>query len=368
MSFVPGFDFDEARQCLALSADVESDTPTMAQDEKAKKALPHRRESESTGAGQWPWPVPGIEDWEIAVNPTESVGLDNYWRLYRSRNTRSRYALAVRGTIAAPASILADILVEMIQAQGALTIKGQEHAPGYRFEFDLAGDRHRSGVHLGFLYSVGALCNPHWQFGLLSHLEQVINAGAEEILVTGHSQGAAIATLLRAHIESQPWSRRARFKTYIFAQPKPGNDYWSADFNRRYSNPGFAYRVVNSLDWVPQVPFTLELVTDISEPNPISALPFFLTRLLHPATRRLFWHFHRTRLKEELRASKQVMAEGAQKRDLSSLNYAPAATPIALIGDPNVGQAHPDDMFAQHHLGTYWALMQEQLTTGGDPA
>src|SRR5262249_26021460 len=61
------------------------------------------------------------------------------------------------------------------------------------------------------------------------------------------------------------------YKTYVFAQPKPGNDHYAADFESRFSNGGLAFRVTNSLDWVPQVPFTLEFIGDINEPNLVSA-------------------------------------------------------------------------------------------------
>jgi hypothetical protein len=66
--------------------------------------------------------------------------------------------------------------------------------------------------------------------------------------------------------------KRHSYKTYVYAQPKPGNDHYASDFESKFCNSGLAFRVTNSLDWVPQVPFTLEFPGDINTPNPLSAL------------------------------------------------------------------------------------------------
>src|SRR5215467_15190640 len=84
-----------------------------------------------------------------------------------------------------------------------------------------------------------------------------------------------MATLLRsyfAYASDAPEEKNYSYKTYVYAQPKPGNDHYADDFESRFCNSGFAFRVTNSLDWVPQVPFTLEFLCDINTPNPLSAL------------------------------------------------------------------------------------------------
>src|SRR5215468_7253129 len=93
-----------------------------------------------------------------------------------------------------------------------------------------------------------------------------------------------MATLLRsyfAYASDAPEEKNYSYKTYVYAQPKPGNDHYACDFESRFCNSGFAFRVTNSLDWVPQVPFTLEFLGDINEPNPLSVLttPEFMMKI-----------------------------------------------------------------------------------------
>lgn len=360
MPFNAGFDFEEAKQCLALSANVETGTPTMATDEHAKQSL-NSNIGPKSSSNSWVPHVPDIDDWEIVVDPTESIGLDNYWRLYRSKSVPDRYAAATRGTVATAKSVLADLLVEIIKAKSSLQIRGSDGIPGYKFDFILA-EADYAGVHLGFTYGLGAIINPNWGFGLIKCMQTAVKQGAKEFLITGHSQGAAMATLLRSYLQYQPLADDIAYKTYVFAQPKPGNDYLANDFNQLFATSGLAYRLTNSLDWVPKVPLTLELLSDMNTPNPISAFPILLIKFLERSfsctTRTVFrrGESHRT-LKDSV-ADEHRLSFG---RDLLTLNYMPAANPIALAGDSQVGDDHPGDMFAQHHLGVYWDLMQKYL-------
>ncbi|MGR9100881.1 MAG: lipase family protein, partial [Gammaproteobacteria bacterium] len=223
MAFEPGFSFYEAKECLALSADVESEnTPSMHADQNARAALTIHSEG-SAAKNAWPLPTPKPDNWDLVVNPTDSIGLDNYWRLYRSKDNPHCYAVAVRGTIATAKSVFADLMVGMIKAESRLQIKESGNVPGFQFNFKLAEQQY-AGVHHGFLYSLGALINPNWEFSLIKHLKTAVENGASEFYITGHSQGAAIATLLRAYLEYQPIGDGISYKTYVFAQPKPGND------------------------------------------------------------------------------------------------------------------------------------------------
>ncbi len=359
MAFSPGFDFEEAKQCLALSADTETRTPTTA-DEEAQAAYTSHCESEE-GAPDWPLPVPDIDDWDTVVSPTESIGLDNYWRLYRSKSYEGRYAAAVRGTIAAPKSVLADVMLGMLKAEGTLRIKESDAGPEFEFDFKLADDPD-AGVHHGFTYGLGAMMNPAWEYAIVKHMNKAISNGATEFFITGHSQGAAIATLLRSYLQYQPLDGDVAFKTYVFAQPKPGNDYMAADFDRLFATPALGYRLTNSLDWVPQTGLTIELPSDINEPNPLSVIPSLLVEALERLVKKIVeWTRARTEAHEMLRASARPDMMLAVGEDIASSNYTGMANPIALRGDPQIGNEHDDDMFAQHHLGTYWALMKKQL-------
>src|SRR5262249_8218971 len=185
------------------------------------------------------------------------------------------YAIALRGTVMEAGSILEDLISILVHASGTVTVDHQ--SVPYQFAADTA-----AGVHLGFALGTLLLLKDPVN-GILAQLAGHRVSPGSNVYVTGHSQGAAMATLLRSYLE---YSREApaglSYKTYVFAQPKPGNDHYALDFESKFSNPGLAFRVTNSLDWVPQVPFTLEMVQDMNVPNPLSVLvsPLHLVRAL----------------------------------------------------------------------------------------
>ena len=131
MAFSNGFKFHEAKECLALAANVESkNTPSTSNDPAERNALPIIIESAKSDKNNWPLPVPDIDNWKIIINPKESIGLDNYWRLYQSKDNPQCYAVAIRGTIATAKSVLADLMVEMRNAEGSLHIQGNDYSDG----------------------------------------------------------------------------------------------------------------------------------------------------------------------------------------------------------------------------------------------
>ena len=201
------------------------------------------------------------------------------------------------------------------------------------------------------------------------------------MLVTGHSQGAAMATLLRSYLQYSPNALSGvSYKTYVYAQPKPGNDHYAADFENRFSNPGLGFRVTNSLDWVPQVPFTLEFLGDINEPNPLSVLtrPEFLIKVAKSIPVRGISllvedasHSIVTRQIERVRPALQqlmtrkagpaaIVFDGAIDVPLMiTFNFANAGTNFSLMGNPCV-DAQCADLFFEHHASTYYGLLQKQ--------
>lgn len=80
------------------------------------------------------------------------------------------------------------------------------------------------------------------------------------LYVTGHSLGAGMAALAATWLATQPFpGYKINVKCYSFAQPKPGNDYFSYATDIMFRKKGFGfYTVLNSLDTVPQVPLTIQ--------------------------------------------------------------------------------------------------------------
>ena len=142
----------------------------------------------------------------------------------------------------------------------------------YKFAADPIPNEPPPSVHLGF--ALGTLLLLKFPlFGILSVLALKVPKGSN-IYITGHSQGAASATLLRSylHYGADRPTKSYSFKTYAFAQPKPGNDHYATDFESLFCNTGLAFRVTNSLDWVPQGPLTIEIPSDLNTPNPLTVL------------------------------------------------------------------------------------------------
>jgi hypothetical protein len=147
------------------------------------------------------------------------------------------------------------------------------------------------------------------------------------------------------------------------------------DFERLFGNAGLAFRVTNSLDWVPQVPFTLELIRDINHPNPLSVSPSLLLsalmKVMEPLVsevRRLIEYHSRAHLQRKAAVLAQRVAPSSAAAPAApfdapfhpSLNFVNAGAEEALIGTPCVG-AEGDDAFFEHHVTTYYKLVQAQV-------
>src|SRR5262249_8846000 len=122
-------------------------------------------------------------------------------------------------------------------------------------------------THLGWTYAMAELMFDR-DGGILRALHDsgLVRPGSR-ILITGHSQGAAIATLVHAFLHYAIADPTDKFglrdtgftlKSYVFAQPKPGNWQFAMDFSRIAGSKGTAFVVNNNLDWVPQTPLSIE--------------------------------------------------------------------------------------------------------------
>jgi hypothetical protein len=342
MALTPGFLRTEALDLLAMCANVEGE---------ATPPIP-----------------PSPPGWTLRFDSPVIGVFDEKWQLWESE--AGAYAIALRGTVMQAGSILEDLISLLVRATGRITV-GPLSIP-----FQFAAEP-GAGVHLGFVLGTLILLKDPIN-GILAQLaERRIGAGST-VYVTGHSQGAAMATLLRSYLEYAPDAPAGlSYKTYVYAQPKPGNDHYATDFESKFSNPGLGFRVTNSLDWVPQVPFTLELPSDINAPNPLTVLasPSRLITDLTKAVerlvgdaRRLIERHARERLQPAAAALAQRVAPAGSPAPtsafdvsiLASLNFVNAGSEEALIGTPCVG-AECQDAFFEHHTTTYYSLLLDQV-------
>jgi hypothetical protein len=271
----------------------------------------------------------------------------------------------IRGTVAEAGSIAADLLSVMIPASGKITV-GK-----LTLSYQLAADA-EAAVHLGFTLATAILLLDPTS-GILAKLLERVPSGSD-VFVAGHSQGAAIATLCRSFFNYSTFFQdliQLNYKTYVFAQPKPGNDHYADDFSFIVSNSNMGFSVINTQDWVPQVPFTFELPGDINTPNPLSVFTTEAGELIGTAlgkVKGLTTTSPFSRYQPQMDALKQALSEqklvaveqAATDHDISILptfNFAGAGLPIILQGTPGTNPDDPKDYFWQHHAAMYYDLL-----------
>ncbi|MHB2027044.1 MAG: lipase family protein [Elusimicrobiota bacterium] len=186
---------------------------------------------------------------------------DNAWSLWQKG--KRTFAIVVRGTIAKEKSIIEDLLAETIPADGGLALTPDSYLPLSL----VSTETKNAAVHMGFAWGMAVILF-HKTQGIISKAGGKLGSGPADIYITGHSQGAAIATLLHSFFyyadkTKFPWLKGKNFKSYVFAQPKPGNWQYMMDFARAAANDGLAHCINNPLDWVPQLPLSRQGFSDI---------------------------------------------------------------------------------------------------------
>ncbi len=290
----------------------------------------------------------------------------NAWLLYRGvGDNAGAYAIAIRGTVfsAAP-SALEDFIFQPVLAREFLSAR-------------VAFAQNRSStIHSGFAHGAFTLLLDE-RYGIVPQLAADRIAAGSRIYVVGHSQGAALAALVHAflHYAAAPGPgddvfalRRKRFalNSCGFAQPKPGNQDFAADFASYTQGDDSAIVINNNIDPVPQVPLTLQSVGDIASdlPNQSAliktlqygasaslALVGLVGRLTEPIVRKEAAGFGR------YFQAAALAPDGARETPAGSLNFVAAGHVYTVYGTPG----DPKDAFLQHHAWVYRELLRIQL-------
>ncbi|MDT4329169.1 MULTISPECIES: hypothetical protein [unclassified Methylomonas] len=272
-----GFDATEAASllelCIELNNQDDRNNPNLPDPNHQYQAKPagwqlaydSRQPGNTEWNRIWPWDGHGDNPNDIKTNGLKP--LNNAWLLAQSTSDPGHVAIAIRGTVGERRSILADAYATTIPAYAGVEYPENKPLP---IVFAATPD---AEVHLGFGYAAFSLLfDP--ERGILTQLQQRLAQQAiTKITVTGHSQGAAVATLIHAFLyyatsdEHNPYqlafTAKPALKSYLFAQPKPGNLQFSQDFARIAAET--AYVINNDRDPVPQVPLSLETVSEVAE-------------------------------------------------------------------------------------------------------
>lgn len=208
--------------------------------------------------------IPEPSNHKLAYRSSE-MAFYNLWELWTSKQNTA--IISVRGTIKEDVSWLSNFYAAMLPAKGRIILPDN-----YVFKYELS-ENPKAAVHSGWLISTAYLSRE-----IIPKIDSCYNNGISDFIITGHSQGGGISYLLTAHLlklrEKGKIASNIRFKTYSTAAPKPGNLYFAYDYESQ-TPEGMAFNIINSSDWVPEVPVSIQTLDDFNNINPfndISAL------------------------------------------------------------------------------------------------
>lgn len=301
------------------------------------------------------------------IYQSPEIGLDNRWSLWLANPQTA--VICLRGTTEKSESWLANFYAAMVPATGSLHI-----SDSFIFNYNLAPDT-KAAVHIGWLLSTAFLSKD-----IIPKLDSCYHAGIKNILISGHSQGGAISYLLTAYFNNLQQQGKIpgdiRFKTYCSAAPKPGNVYFAYYFEAITQN-GWSFNVVNSADWVPEVPFTVQTLCDLNTTNPFIDASELIKKQSFPKSWALSYIYNKLS-NPSLRAQRNYqkylgnltskMVEkyltGYQPPTFyCSSDYVRTGTTIVLQADSAYFKKFPDDpktVFV-HHLHQPYLYLAEKL-------
>lgn len=242
----PGFDKEEYRELMLISA-VTGANPSYSD------SLPHTQQFKM-------------------LYQSQAIGLDNLWDLWI--NEDKVCVISLRGTTGKSESWLANFYAAMVPAKGVLTLNGKE-----QFSYQLA-NHPQAAVHVGWLISMAYLSQE-----IVPKIKEQYQNGTREFIIMGHSQGGAIAYLLNSYLfhlqRNNELPQDMKFKTYCSAAPKPGNLFYSYEYEAM-TQGGWAFNVVNAADWVPETPISIQTLNDFTEVNPFVGAKPMIKKLKFP--------------------------------------------------------------------------------------
>lgn len=294
------------------------------------------------------------------------VGLDNRWDLWL-RNDGKVAVISIRGTTAAPVSWLANFYSAMIPATGTLQLNDST-----TFNYRFAADE-KATVHAGWSIALAHLAPT-----IEAQIQAYYARGVKEFQIMGHSQGGAIAFLLRSYLfykmKAGTMPADLLFKTYCSAAPKPGNLYYAYDYE--YLNrAGWSYTVVNALDWVPETPFSIQQISDVNPLNPFTGIDavlkkqkFFVRaymRHVYNKLRRSTGKAQKTYTKylgsKMFKIVRKTLPQLREPHYAQTMNYMRAGMPIVLQPDDGYlkkfQSGNPHGVFYHHYFEAYRTLV-----------
>jgi hypothetical protein len=291
---------------------------------------------------------------------SEEIGFLNSWELYE---TPTQSVISIRGSTSGQVSWMANFYAAMIPAVGRLQLNDST-----RFDYHFA-DHPEAAVHVGW-----AVATAYLMPDILAKVKDRYAKGKKDFIIFGHSQGAGIAYFVTAQLRYYQRSgvlpKDIRFKTYCSAAPKPGNLYFAYDYEES-TQFGWSISVVNTADWVPEVPITIQTLNDFNKTNPfklatkmIKEAPFPNNIVMGYLHRQLTKHNKKALKKYQLflgKVASHVVSQKlkgfeAPKKYYESSNYVRTGNFVILKPDAEYYKKFPDNdstLFVHHGILPY---------------
>lgn len=338
----PGFNKEELLTMLTLSS-YQIDTPWVSM----KYPLPENLQLNYRS------PVVALDNrFDVWINPKNSYAIIN-----------------TRGTTGTRPSWLENFHAAMVPANGSIQL-----SDSVNFEYRLANNP-RAAVHVGWLIAMGTMAPD-----VVAQVKRCYQQGIKHFYLTGHSQGGGITFLLTAYLyqlqKAGQLPKDIRFKTYCTAGPKPGNLYFAYDYEYA-TRGGWAFNVTHALDWVPEVPFSIQTVNDFNPLNPFTdvdkafkKMKFPMRFIMRRVYKKLSKHPEKAKnnfqkyLGEKAGAIiiKQDLPGYEQPEYYNSNHYMRCGQQIILMPDKEYENAFPYDpknVFLHHMPAPYLHLAQK---------
>jgi hypothetical protein len=372
-----GFDLAEAKALIEFCTALDYGNGQYGSPTYHDKGI-----AKPSNAAGWQEVYPQKETLPANSDPPSFKPYDNAWKLYRKINT-DIFVIAIRGTIDTKGSILDDVIATSV-ADGPVRLPIDDT---HMLSFFLA-ETPRSETHLGWTYAMAELMF-NADHGILRVLRDRVPPGSR-LLITGHSQGAAVATLVHAFLHyalvRDPSNKFGlngsgyTVKSYVFAQPKPGNWQFAMDF-ARIAN-GQAFVINNDRDWVPQVPLSIQFIDEpgadlLTQINKQPSLGGIVNSLVAAGAigfaegqrAAIALHVEEDTIKAIVRdgdLDARYFEPGVAASPAYSINYAVAGTQVPVFGSAApAGLIVDDGPMSQHHGPTYRTLIELPPAQGG---
>lgn len=293
------------------------------------------------------------------------VGLLNRWDLWVNKE-KTIAGISLRASVGESLSWLGNFFSGMLPAEDSIRLNKKEV-----FHYCLSHDK-MAAVHAGWTIGTAAMAAD-----IIQKVDSCYKSGIKSFYIVGHSQGGAIAYLLASQLlimrQDGKLPADIQFKTYCSAAPKPGNLYYAYNFEA-LTQGGWAFNIVNSEDWVPQMPVSVQTGDDFPATSPftdilkkLSAMKFPIDMVLKSAYRDMSGSLNKSRHKLQKYLGKKagkIVQKSKPQLQLPpfylSEQYVRTGQTVVLYPTEayykEFPKANPEDLFSHHSLEAYLFL------------